>query len=78
MQAINVLAQQLQSQCVFPHCLAFAKDAIQSGDFNVRGAACTVLGVVAEGCCDACTSHLPDVLPVCLLVLTQGCAVGLP
>ncbi len=67
MQAIDTLALNLQNKWVFPHCLAFAKDAIQSGDSNIRAAACTVLVVVAEGCCDACTSHLSDVLQVCLL-----------
>ena len=69
MQAIDTLALNLQNKWVFPHCLAFAKDAIQSGDSNVRAAACTVLVVVAEGCCDACTSHLSDVLEVCPLML---------
>jgi len=68
MQAIDTLALNLQNKWVFPHCLAFAKDAIQSGDPNVRAAACTVLVVVAEGCCDACTSHLSDVLQVCTLM----------
>ncbi len=69
MQAIDTLALNLQNKWVFPHCLAFAKDAIQSGDSNIRAAACTVLVVVAEGCCDACTSHLSDVLQVCPLML---------
>ena len=69
MQAIDTLALNLQNKWVFPHCLAFAKDAIQSGDSNVRAAACTVLVVVAEGCCDACTSHLSDVLQVCPTVV---------
>ena len=69
MQAIDTLALNLQNKWVFPHCLAFAKDAIQSGDSNVRAAACTVLVVVAEGCCDACTSHLSHVLQVCPLML---------
>lgn len=63
-QAIDTLALNLQNKWVFPDCLAFAKDAIQSGDSNVRAAACTVLVVVAEGCCDACTSRLSDVLQV--------------
>lgn len=63
-QAIDTLALNLQNKWVFPHCLAFAADAIQSGDSNVRAAACTVLVVVAEGCCDACTSHLAQVLQV--------------
>jgi len=39
MQAIDTLALNLQNKWVFPHCLAFAKDAIQSGDSNVRAAA---------------------------------------
>ena len=69
MQAIDTLALNLQNKWVFPDCLAFAKDAIQSGDSNVRAAACTVLVVVAEGCCDACTSRLSDVLQVHLLLL---------
>ena len=69
MQAIDTLALNLQNKWVFPHCLSFAKDAIQSSDSNVRAAACTVLVVVAEGCCDACTSHLSDVLQVRPLML---------
>ena len=68
-QAIDTLALNLQNKFVFPHCLAFAKEAIQSGDHNIRAAACTVLVVVAEGCCDACTSHLPEVLQVVLFPL---------
>jgi len=79
MQAIDTLALNLQNKWVFPHCLAFAKDAIQSGDSNVRAAACTVLVVVAEGCCDACTSHLSDVLQVCpFMFFAHYCVVGLP
>ena len=37
---------------------------MQSNSPDVRAAACTVLVVVAEGCCDACTSHLAEVLQV--------------
>lgn len=64
MQAIDTLALNLQNKWVFPHCLAFAKGAIQSGEANVRAAGCTVLVVCAEGCCDACTSQLAELLQV--------------
>lgn len=64
LQAIDTLALNLQNKWVFPHCLAFAKEATQSSDCNIRAAGCTVLVVCAEGCCDACTSHLPQVLQV--------------
>ena len=72
MQAIDTLALNLQNKWVFPHCLTFAKDAIQSGDSNIRAAGCTVLVVCAEGCCDTCTSHLAEVLQV------HNCTVCLP
>lgn len=64
LQAIDTLALNLQNKWVFPHCLAFAKEAAASSDCNIRAAGCTVLVVCAEGCCDACTSHLPEVLQV--------------
>lgn len=63
-QAIDTLALNLQNRWVFPPCLSFAKEAIQSGDPNTRAAGCTVLVVCAEGCCDACTTHLAEVLQV--------------
>ena len=65
MQAIDTMALNLKNKWVFPPCLAFAKGAIQSGDPHMRAAACTVMVVVAEGCCDACTSQLAEVLQVC-------------
>ena len=64
LQAIDTLALNLQNKWVFPPCLAFAKQGMQSNSPDVRAAACTVLVVVAEGCCDACTSHLAQVLQV--------------
>lgn len=64
LQAIDTLALNLQNKWIFPHCLAFAKEAAGSSDCNIRAAGCTVLVVCAEGCCDACTSHLPEVLQV--------------
>ena len=79
MQAIDTLALNLQNKWVFPPCLAFAKQAMQSNDASFRAAGCTVLVVVAEGCCDACTSHLAEVLqvgcegmsPCCLKLLRE-------
>lgn len=63
-QAIDTLALNLQNKWVFPDCLAFAQAAIQAQDKNMRAAGCTVLVVIAEGCCDACTPKLADLLQV--------------
>lgn len=64
MQAIDTLALNLQNKWVFGDCLAFAQSAIQAQDANLRAAGCTVLVVIAEGCCDACTAKLTDLLQV--------------
>ena len=63
-QAIDSLALNLQNKWVFGDCLAFASSAIQAQDVNLRAAACTVIVVIAEGCCDACTAKLTDLLQV--------------
>ena len=64
LQAIDTLALNLQNKWVFGDCLAFAQSAIQAQDIYLRAAGCTVLVVIAEGCCDACTAKLPDLLQV--------------
>ena len=64
MQAIDTLALNLQNKWVFGDCLAFAQSAIQAQNTYLRAAGCTVLVVIAEGCCDACTAKLPDLLQV--------------
>ncbi|KAL3153296.1 hypothetical protein ABBQ38_011641 [Trebouxia sp. C0009 RCD-2024] len=74
-QAIDTLALNLQNRWVFPPCLSFAKEAIQSGDPNTRAAGCTVLVVCAEGCCDACTTHLAEVLQVVVRGLQDSEAI---
>ena len=64
MQAIDTLALNLQNKWVFGDCLAFAQSAIHAQDTYLRAAGCTVLVVIAEGCCDACTAKLTDLLQV--------------
>ena len=69
MQAIDTLALNLQNKWVFGDCLAFAQSAIQAQDTYLRAAGCTVLVVIAEGCCDACTAKLTDLLQVGITLL---------
>ena len=68
--ALDVLASAFH-QPVFAITLPYLKENLRHNDWPNREAAVLAIGAVADGCLDAVTPHLPDLVPYLISLLTD-------
>jgi hypothetical protein len=60
---IDCMAMNIRSKHFVPPALTLCAQGMASQDPQMRKAGCAVLGVIAEGCCDALRQALAEILP---------------
>ena len=68
--ALDVLASTFHAS-VFQIALPYLKENLRHQDWPNREAAVLAIGAVAEGCMDAITPHLPDLVPYLISLLSD-------
>ena len=68
--ALDVLASTFH-ESVFAIALPYLKENLRHQDWPNREAAVLAIGAVAEGCMDAITPHLPDLVPYLISLLSD-------
>jgi hypothetical protein len=69
---IDQMAISLPSKYFVQPALNLCSQGISSSDFRMRKAGCAVIGVIAEGCCDAIKERLSEILPPLLQSVTDA------
>lgn len=69
---IDQMAIKLPSKYFVQSALNLCSQGISSTDFRMRKAGCAVIGVIAEGCCDAIKERLSEILPPLLRSVTDA------